>query len=335
MRPEDIILTIAIPTYNRKDFLINNVRHLLPQLNDNTKLLIFDNCSDEVMQDILYLEFPEIYEKKVEVIRNITNIGADANIVRCFENCRSPYLWILGDDDIPLSDAVEKIINHCIKFPSVIFFNFSCEIYFRKQDIKSKGLCEFVDSIDDYSNLLFISNNIYKVPEVIGNLRFAYHYIYSCASQLAILLQSLGNSSEVLFSSQQIVNWGKPTEENQWSSVLQSFGYNSLLELPLIVKSGLSKKLGLKIKSNGPSIKTYFRLILMLSDSSLYNYSTKKYLFDQIVFRKFYYYPIYNRIVRFPLSLLLRYPRIINSTFKYYCLLVGIKRSYSQDSYYK
>jgi len=334
MKTDDIILTIAIPTYNRKQFLINNIRQLLPQLNDQTKLLIIDNCSKEIMQDVLCIEFVDIQKKNVEFIRNRVNIGADANVVRCFENCTSPYLWILGDDDIPVKDAVTKIIYNIKKYPEIIFFNYSSEIYFRNKNINTKGIFDFVENIDNYSNLLFISNNIYKLDKFIDNLIFAYRHIYSCASQIAILIESLSEDSETQFSKEQIVTWGMPTEENKWSFVIQSFGYNSLLELPVIVNNGLSKKLGLKMKTNSPSIKTFFRLILMLTDSPKYDYLTRKYLFNQIIFRKFYFHPFYIRILRSPMSFMLKFPRTITFSYKYICLISGKERTYIKDSIY-
>ncbi|MBB3187206.1 glycosyltransferase family 2 protein [Microbacter margulisiae] len=313
----EVLLTIAIPTYNRKEFLINNVTHLLPQLNEKVKLLIIDNHSDEIMQDVLYETIPDIKKINIEFIRNRINIGGDANIVRCFEYCTSPYLWILGDDDIPILDAVNKIFNHIILYPEVMFFNFSSEIYFRNKSFRSKGLTGFVDGIDDYSNLLFISCNVYKVPEVIINLRFAYHYIYSCASQIVIILQSLDERSETYFSAEQIVNWGKPSPDRQWSHVLQSLGYYSIIELPSIVKHGLSKKLALKMKMYSPSVKQMFRLIATLSDGPSYNTLTSIYLFDQIMFRRFYFHPFYIRILRYPFRFLLLFPFAILYFYRY------------------
>lgn len=43
MKTNDIILTIAIPTFNKKNYLLKNVEQLLPLLNDKIKLLILDN----------------------------------------------------------------------------------------------------------------------------------------------------------------------------------------------------------------------------------------------------------------------------------------------------
>ena len=39
-------LTIAIPTFNRNAVLIENLKHLLPQLGKHEDILIIDNCYD-------------------------------------------------------------------------------------------------------------------------------------------------------------------------------------------------------------------------------------------------------------------------------------------------
>lgn len=309
MKTKDIILTIAIPTYNRKDFLIKNIEQLLPQLNDQIKLLILDNHSDEEMKVVLFNTLPNIVNKNVKIIRNRVNIGGDANIIRCFEYCDTPYLWILGDDDVPLENAIDKIIFNILKQPNVIFFNYSTS-YIRNNSFKAVGLYDFVDKIDEYSNLLFISNNIYKVKNILSNIRFAYNNLNSMAAQLVILIQSLNDVSETYFSTEQIVIWGKPTSENNWSHMCQSLGNSSIQELPVIVRNGLSKKIAKKIQIKSTLLSAY-KSALLLTDSDKYNYRTKKYIFDQIIYRRFYFYPAYIRFFRIPLGWLLIIPRSI------------------------
>ena len=46
------ILTIGIPTYNRPESIKKSVRALLPQLNDQVVLRVWDNCSDTPVADL-------------------------------------------------------------------------------------------------------------------------------------------------------------------------------------------------------------------------------------------------------------------------------------------
>jgi hypothetical protein len=44
-------------------------------------------------------------------IRNNENIGPDNNFIQCFKLSQGKYFWLLGDDDVVIEGAIEKIIN--------------------------------------------------------------------------------------------------------------------------------------------------------------------------------------------------------------------------------
>ena len=46
-------LTIAIPTYNRNEILKANLEKLLPQVTDECNVVIFDNCSDTPVKEVI------------------------------------------------------------------------------------------------------------------------------------------------------------------------------------------------------------------------------------------------------------------------------------------
>lgn len=82
------MLTIIIPTYNRQSLVLANVRLLLPQVQALCRLIVLDNHSDVPVQDILQSGLPSESLAKVEVIRHRANLGAGANVLRCFELLR-------------------------------------------------------------------------------------------------------------------------------------------------------------------------------------------------------------------------------------------------------
>ena len=55
------LLTIGIPTYNRPESIQKTVRTLLPQLNENVVLRVWDNCSVSPVSDLFTEE-----EKKIQ-----------------------------------------------------------------------------------------------------------------------------------------------------------------------------------------------------------------------------------------------------------------------------
>jgi abequosyltransferase len=109
---EKILLTIAIPTYNRAGYLDECLNHICSQLKgyeDRVELVVSDNCSTdstgEVVQRYIDKSYPVIYR------RNPENIGSDNNFIKCFKEARGKYVLIMGDDDILLDDAIRIIME--------------------------------------------------------------------------------------------------------------------------------------------------------------------------------------------------------------------------------
>jgi len=259
-------LTIAIPTYNRNDILLRNIQLLLPQLNNQCKLIIIDNCSDlpvaETLKDIL-----KGYEN-IEIKRNNINIGGNANIMRCFENLETPYLWILGDDDPVKKNAINDIFDHIDFYPDCVFFNFNTIIendVERTKTYFTKGLHKFVKGIDSFGRLLLISSNIYKITEelkaniIAGNL-----YQYSSAPHIITLLLSLNDDSVCCFSQKIIVEHGYSSTpmELQGSPVVMALGLPIIFDLPF--DSSIREELKKKILS-WMKPRTVVRQLLLMS----------------------------------------------------------------------
>ena len=119
-------LTIAIPTYNRNEILKNNLRKLIPQITSDCKILILDNCSDVPVLDSLRDIIKEYSNVDINVIRNSYNLGLTGNILRCFEMCTDPWLWVLGDDDEVKDGAIDQrqmTQNSTMRFKAHVFLN--------------------------------------------------------------------------------------------------------------------------------------------------------------------------------------------------------------------
>lgn len=112
MPPERPLLTIAIPTYNRSECLTLLLDNLLPQLasEPRVELIVSDNASEDATPEIV--RGYQGHGAKIEYRRNETNVGADANFVRCFELARGEYVWIFGDDDIIVPGGLREVLRH-------------------------------------------------------------------------------------------------------------------------------------------------------------------------------------------------------------------------------
>jgi glycosyltransferase involved in cell wall biosynthesis len=105
------LLTIAIPTYNRALLIEHLLAVLLEQMRGEKRveLLVSDNASTDGTCEVI-----ETYQNRGLAIRyicNETNLGADRNILQCFEEANGQYVWIFSDDDLILPGSLQRILS--------------------------------------------------------------------------------------------------------------------------------------------------------------------------------------------------------------------------------
>lgn len=105
---EKILLTVAIPTYNRVKFLGRAMDSVLSQMTDEIELLISDNASQDGTEALVEKKMREY--PSIRYLRNPENIGPDANFLQCMKEAKGEYILLLGDDDLIVENAVEKMI---------------------------------------------------------------------------------------------------------------------------------------------------------------------------------------------------------------------------------
>ena len=106
------LLSICIPTYNRAPFLAELLEALLPQLTParpDVELVLSDNASTDSTAAVI-ASF-RIRGLPLRVSRNQENLGADENFLRCHALARGCYLWLLGDDDLPMPNAIPQLLS--------------------------------------------------------------------------------------------------------------------------------------------------------------------------------------------------------------------------------
>lgn len=107
------LLTIAIPTWNRAEYLRLNLEQLASQLvrlEHLVEILISDNASADETPAVVASFMP--CGVPLRYIRNAENIGSDCNIAQCFNEAAGQYVLILGDDDLLVDGALPWLIEH-------------------------------------------------------------------------------------------------------------------------------------------------------------------------------------------------------------------------------
>lgn len=106
-------LTIAIPTWNRSEYLKKNLDQAILQIEQlapgKVELLVSDNASDDETENCC-----RTYQARYSFFtyhRQEYNKGANANFQTVLSLARGEYVWLMGDDDLLAENILEKIIH--------------------------------------------------------------------------------------------------------------------------------------------------------------------------------------------------------------------------------
>lgn len=198
------LLTIAIPTYNRKNYLENCLNRLIHQLTDEVQIVVRDNHSTNYD----FHDFIKSYVSKYGIIahQNKCNIGIEGNITRLFDDCDTQWLWVLGDDDYILDDAISIVLNRIKNNPSKIYIKFSCPI--QKETV---GLNEFADYFrikGEFGRSFFISIGLHNTGISKEVIQWQYRYMSTMIGQILRVVKylELHDDGECLFCTEDLLN---------------------------------------------------------------------------------------------------------------------------------
>ncbi len=100
-------LTVAIPTRNRPERLLELVTSIVPQLDPDDELLVCDNASETDIHSVLR-HLPDVV-----VRRNAENLGMVGNWNRCLSCATRAWICIIHDDDRIAPHAIRTIKAAC------------------------------------------------------------------------------------------------------------------------------------------------------------------------------------------------------------------------------
>ena len=152
---EKPVLSICIPTYNRKKYLERQLQSIVCQSifrnTNEIEIIISDNCSTD-NTEVLCQKYFKLYPNKIIYNRNKSNIGAAANFQKVFTIANGKFLKFSNDYIIYDNDSLEYMlniikVNMCEK-PTLVFTNGFLEL--DKEISSYKKLDEFIKTISYY-----------------------------------------------------------------------------------------------------------------------------------------------------------------------------------------
>ena len=106
MPQNNILVTIAIVTRNRRNLLAKAIRSVLEQTHSPLECVVVDNSSQDDTVEMIERNWPDI-----KVIRLSRNIGCQPGRNIAMANCRGRYVFNLDDDGALDPQAIERIVS--------------------------------------------------------------------------------------------------------------------------------------------------------------------------------------------------------------------------------
>lgn len=110
-----MLLTLAIPTYNRAERLRETLLEFVAQIKraalTDVEIVVSDNCSTDATPEVvasISTTHPDIC---VRYFRNASNLGFDGNVNALFGRAEGRYVWTFSDDDHPTQDALPYVVS--------------------------------------------------------------------------------------------------------------------------------------------------------------------------------------------------------------------------------
>ena len=122
------LVSIAIITYNQKEFLRECIDSILAQDYKNIEIVVADDCSIDGTQSMLK-EYNEIYPGKFVLKLAEKNLGITKNSNQAHFACTGKYVFWMGGDDLMLPNKIKKQVTYMENNPSCTVCYHNLEVF--------------------------------------------------------------------------------------------------------------------------------------------------------------------------------------------------------------
>ena len=115
-------LSICIPTYNRAAHLANCLNSIIlsnSQSDFNFEICVSDNNSNDETEDVVRQAQSKI---DIKYHKNSSNLGIPRNFLNVVSMAEGDFVWLIGDDDLLMPNAIAELYSLINAHPDVDFF---------------------------------------------------------------------------------------------------------------------------------------------------------------------------------------------------------------------
>lgn len=112
--PSCPLVTIGIPTYNRRSLLMRALASARSQSHSNLEIVVSDDGSSDGTPN----EVMTITDERVRLLTHARNVGMFGNMNACLDAARGAYFLMLSDDDYLEPRCIERLLAALVLYPS-------------------------------------------------------------------------------------------------------------------------------------------------------------------------------------------------------------------------
>lgn len=239
------LLTIAIPTYNRSNYLEKLLARfgLLVKesriAKDDIEILVSDNSSTDNTKEICD-EFKVRFDGIFSYHKNQQNLGASINFEKAIKRAKGKYVWLFGDDDIPNSNCLTELVEVLDANADIIYLSYNEYDMVYKEQSRFKNYSDYIKSAAKINPHLvlattFITTCVFK--KTLFDFEIAKKYRDTLYGHSYAIIQN--KNSSVLLDPRKFfkLNINKPPFAEDIESLLPVAHHRFLLEVSFRYKS--------------------------------------------------------------------------------------------------
>lgn len=169
MKNKTPIFSVLIPAYKSAEIIGDTILSILNQTVNDFELIIVDDCSPDDTEKII-----KKFQKKdsrIKYFRNEKNLGYSGNLECCRTLATGKYIYLMGNDDILSSVALEKTLK-AFKMDKNVGVVTRPYYWFEQSDVNCA--VRVVRPLDETADRLVSSNDgrevFEKIIESVGQL---------------------------------------------------------------------------------------------------------------------------------------------------------------------
>jgi hypothetical protein len=190
---EPALLTIWVLAYENSSCVQGLLKSLLPLTTDLTRILVSDNSDQTDAVEQLCQKLGDGFGGRLTYVKNVVNLGGLGNILRAFEACQTPYLWIVGACNEFVPGSLDVVLNSLKTSRPDCLMIFENNLWRRAVVTEARTYTEYASLLEDhsYSVLCSINSMIYSTAAFQKYLGFGYEAGSSLVPHTAMILAGL------------------------------------------------------------------------------------------------------------------------------------------------